>query len=375
MDIGGLLNQMRADGSLFRVAMNPRAQFGTLNRRYIGAEILPERTVESNQYTEEQIRYRTIVANAGTRYSPTQKKGGALVGTFDVKLAESDIQSELTSRDYDTIIRLLQGVTGIMGQPGNQGAIPSLSAAAQVTQFVETVIVQALIDVLEVWRWQAMADKLVKLRGDNEYKEDVAYPAYAELTFTRAADWAVDTNDPMVDILQAVQAMADRGMTASRIITGRTAYTKFARNALIRQRTGRVVVNASGQIRGVNSGFATLGDINGMLSSDGLPPIELYDLQYRTTTGSQHFLRRDAMVILATTGRNEQLDLGDGVFETIEDTLGYTGIGRAAGQSASGRVVRVENREDKPPRIFSEGWQTALPVITEPEAVAVINGI
>jgi Phage major capsid protein E len=374
MDIGGLLNQMRADGSLFRIAMNPRAQFGTKSRRYIGSELLPERRVEVNQYTEEQIRYRTVVANAGTRYSPTQKKGGALVGQFDVKLAESDIQSELTSRDYDVIVRLLQGAGALMGQPGTAPVPPEMAAAAQVTGFTETVIVQALLDVLEVWRWQAMVDKLVKLRGDNEYKEDVAYPSYAPLTFTRAADWAVDTNDPMLDIFNIVQAMADRGMVASRIITGRTAYTKFARNALIRARVGRVTVNASGQIKGT-IGMATLAEINQSLNADGLPPIELYDLQYRTTTGSQFFLRRDAMVVVATTGRNETLDLGDGIFETLEDTVGYTAIGRAAGQATPGRVIRLENREDKPPRIFSEGWQTALPVITEPEAIGVINGI
>jgi hypothetical protein len=32
-------------------------------------------------------------------------------------------------------------------------------------------------------------------------------------------------------------------------------------------------------------------------------------------------------------------------------------------------------REDKPPRVESEGWQTSLPVLMEPEAVVVINSI
>ena len=46
----------------------------------------------------------------------------------------------------------------------------------------------------------------------------------------------------------------------------------------------------------------------------------------------------------------------------------------AAG-AAPGRVVRAEAHEDKPPRIEAEGWQTSLPVITEPEAFAILHTI
>jgi hypothetical protein len=55
--------------------------------------------------------------------------------------------------------------------------------------------------------------------------------------------------------------------------------------------------------------------------------------------------------------------------------LGYTAIGRGAGQASNGRVIRAEAFDNKPPRIEAEGWQTALPVITEPEALAVISSI
>jgi hypothetical protein len=37
--------------------------------------------------------------------------------------------------------------------------------------------------------------------------------------------------------------------------------------------------------------------------------------------------------------------------------------------------VRAEHKEDKPPRIEAQGWQTSLPVITEPEAIGVLTGI
>ena len=44
-------------------------------------------------------------------------------------------------------------------------------------------------------------------------------------------------------------------------------------------------------------------------------------------------------------------------------------------QAAPGRVIRSEAFESKPPRIEAEGWQTSLPVVTDPEAVAVIESI
>jgi hypothetical protein len=92
-------------------------------------------------------------------------------------------------------------------------------------------------------------------------------------------------------------------------------------------------------------------------------------------TGSGRFLADTVYVMVATTGRDENIDMGDNRIETINDTLGYAGVGRAAGQAQPGRKIRAAARDDKPPRVETEGWQTALPVMTEPEAVVVITGI
>ena len=67
--------------------------------------------------------------------------------------------------------------------------------------------------------------------------------------------------------------------------------------------------------------------------------------------------------------------LGNGQVRLVENTIGYVGVGRAVGQRAPGRVVRVEAFNNKPPRIEAEGWQTTLPVIADPESIAVIKGI
>lgn len=358
-DLRTLVATMRRNGDITRIARNPLAQFGTRRRRYLGAEIMPERLVEENAYTEDQVRYRTLVANAGTRYSPVQKKGGVLVGSFDVKLAESDIGSELTSRDYDALRRL-----AIRG---------SLDAVASATRFLDTTVNLPLVEWIERARWQALVDANVLLRGDNDFAEDVAYSNPTGHRVNVASDWDTDTYDPYDDIFGIADLLASKGFTLSRIITGRPVVSKMAGNDKVKARTGSIRVNVGAGLQ-VSPGRASLAGINGVMRAEGLPDIEQYDLQYRTMTGTGFFLKRDVMVFIGSSGRDEELDLGD-TLEILTDVIGYAGVGVAAGQDTPGRVIRAETKEDKPPRVEAEGWQTALPVNLEPEAVAVLKNI
>ncbi|MGI8765697.1 MAG: major capsid protein [Gemmatimonadaceae bacterium] len=370
MDIGGLINGLIGDGTIARLAINPRAQFGTPTRRYIGAEILPERLVDVNQFIEDKISWRTVVANDGSRYSAVQKKGSTLTGSFPVNLADQDIGSELTGRDYDQLVKLMQGVV----VQNTTGSVESMAAIVQMTNWVDATLNLPLVEKIEKARWEALVHARVTLTGDNNYEEVVNYPSIPELRLTATDAWTLDATDPFVQIFALAQAMSDHGITPNRFIMGRSAFSKLANNATVRARVGRAVLTAAGQLRGT-TGRATLQEVNGQLQQDALPTIELYDLQYRTQEGSGFFLDRDAAVLIGTTGRNETIDLGDGQFETIEDTLGYAGVGRAAGQGTPGRVIKVYPKDNKPPRVDGEAWQTSLPIITEPEAVASIVGI
>ena len=140
-------------------------------------------------------------------------------------------------------------------------------------------------------------------------------------------------------------------------------------------RGGRINVQPAG-LTNQPAGRATIDDLNGTFGSDGLPNLQLYDLQSRTQTGSSFYLPRDVMVLFATTGRDESIDRGDAEPLNLPNTLGYSAVGRAQGQSEPGRVIKVNAREDKKPySIAAEGWQTTLPVITEPEGIYVISGI
>src|SRR5215207_7246349 len=100
-DIATLVNQLMTDGTVRTLALNTGAQFGLAPRTYLGAGLLPERLVEESAYREEAIRYRTVIANDGTRYSPSQKKGAEILGSFLVELGNSDITTEFTARAYD----------------------------------------------------------------------------------------------------------------------------------------------------------------------------------------------------------------------------------------------------------------------------------
>lgn len=360
-DLYSLVTGLMTDGTIARLAANPLAQFGRPARRYLGATLLPERLVDENAYREDAVKYRTVIANDGTRYSPAQKKGSELVGSFLVELAHQDIASEMTGRAYDALVKLV----------GNE---QDPMAVARIVNFVDTTITLALAEKSELQRWQAIVSASVPLTGDNGYTETVSYSNPSSHRAAAGGTWSSDAYDPFTDILAMADLLASKGYTVNRIITSRTVASILAGNDKVKARTGLPIVNVSGTIS-VSQSRATLDAINGALSRDGLPPIETYDLQYRTQTGTDYFLSRSVFVMLATTGRDESIDRGDTEPAVMQDTLGYLALGRAVGQSQPGRVIRSEAFDNKPPRIEAEGWQTSLPVVLEPEAITVINTI
>jgi len=360
MDLYTLVNSMRTDGTFQAIALNPAAQFGRTPRNYLGASLLPEKLVPDNAFREEAIRFRTVVANDGTRYSPVQLKKGELTSSMLVELAESDIGREFTSRDYDTLISLLQT---------NQ----SMDAVVALTNWLDTSINLALVEHNEKQRWQAIVDALVVRVGDNGYSENVALSNPPGHRVAQTAPWSTDATDVFEQIFTMADFLASKGFTVGRMITSTTVLSKMMGNDQVKKRAGMVVVNTSGQIQGT-TGRAGKADINGLLQQDGLPAIETYDLQYNTQLGSQYFLKRDVFVMVATTGRDTTIDFGTSA-KLFSDTLGYTAVGRPAGQNSAGRVIRAEPFANKPPRVEAEGWQTSFPIIQEPEAIVVITGI
>jgi hypothetical protein len=360
-----LIAKMISDGLLLQISNNPRTQFGRPNRQYLGATLLPERLKRDNMYTETDIAFRTILANAGTRYSPTVKKGGALVGSMKVELGDIDVAAEFTGEAYDALIQLLgENLT-------EQGMV-------NVTGWLDSAINLSLRELMEKHRWEAIANAAVTRKGANDYLETVNYsnPAGHRVTIASGSEgsptgWYDPDHNPLTDLDAMVSLLKSKGFDTNRAITSTSRAQVIARHPLTMQAMGRFTIGPGGTITTQNA-FSSVTDLSQWMVAQGLPPIQTYDLMARTDTGTIRFLDETKVVLLATTARDQTVDLGDEQ-RLLPNTLGYTAVGRAAGQAQPGVVIRAEAKEDKPPRIQAEGWATTLPVIQEPEAIGVLT--
>ena len=359
-DLNSLIQQMRAEGRYTDLATNPRMQFGTRTRQYLGPQLLPERIVEQNEYREEEIRFRTVIASDNTRYSPPVLKSGDLLGSMLVELGESDIARELTGRMLDTMIALL-----------NRGM--DLQSMASLIDWNDVTLVQALLDFNERQRWQAIVDAVVPITITGTTK-NVNYLDPAGHRFNAGDSWSDDTYDPFNDIAAGIAVLNAAGYEPRRFITSRAITSILGGNAKVQQRAGRVVM-ASGDLSVQSRVRADRAAVNAQMDAEGWPNIETYDLQYRTESGTARFLASNVFVIIGASGRDETLDFGDTESLVLEDTLGYVGVGRTVGEPGPGRVVRNWYMDDKPPRLKGQAWQTSLSVIAEPEAIVVIKAI
>lgn len=365
MDLLTLIAKLINEGRLRTVAANPLAQFGIAPQTFLGATILPERTVEENYIEEGTIRYRTVIANDGSRYSPAQiKTSGEIIGSFSAKLADSDIADEFTGRDYDALRRML-------GRGGD------MQAMTTVINWVDRHLNQPLAVLCEKQRWDAIVNALVVRVGDNGFREDIVYPNPTGHRTALANSWGAkdgsgnSIRDPFEDLFAISRAAADKGYELRRIVTSQNVVSILAMNTHVIARSGGVtVVNG----RAYNTAIG-LPQINQALQSNGLPTIETYDRRYFTQEGSGRFLPANAMVFLAATGQGEQVEPVEGDPFYLDDTQGYLAVGRGVGQDDAGRVLQIEGKSNKPPRIEGEGWQTTLPVLTDPEAFWVLTSI
>ncbi len=358
MDLLALFNRLMADGILARVAMDVGALFSDgRSRLFLGPSLLPERATE-NSFTDYGIRFRTVIANDGTRYSPAQlKTDEGFVGSVKVEVGHSDIARQFTGRDYDLFLALLQ-------------TKPEMEAVVQFLNWVDVEVNRALLDLNEKQRWQAIVAGQVLRKGDNGYTELVAI----------AGQWSLDTYDPIPDILAGVDLLASKGYAVGRMISSRKVAGILGRNALVRQRgTATLSVSTAGQIQGRPPTRLAAPALNAVLQSEGLPDLEVYDEQYRDYAGPHRFLQEDALILTASTGRDERIARvnlqGSGSFDILTDTIGYTALGRPVGVPSAQRVIRAWPHDDKPPRVHAEGWQATIPVITEVESIWVASNI
>lgn len=361
MDLLALVRTMEADGVLAAIAANPLAQFGVPQFPLLGATILPERLVPQNLFRESGIRYRTVIANDGSRYSPVQlKSGGVIIGDMLVELGNQTIGDQVSPEDYDALLDLL-----------DRNA--DLTAVEQLINWTDTVINQPLLTLTEKQRWEALVSAQVTRVGDDGFREVVTYPNPAGQRVAAGGTWSNDAYDPFTDILAIKEYAAGKGYRIDRAFASSKVVGILTRNERVKLRAGAFrVTNATDNFL-MSLSQQALGDVFGR---EVLPPIETYDEVYRTQTGATApYLPDTVMVFTARTDQTIRVGLTDATARVLPSVAGYTAIGRAAGQSAPGRVIQVTPVNIFPPHIEGRGAQTSLPVITDPEAVFVINAI
>jgi hypothetical protein len=358
---------------MFSVLVNaPQAQFGTEAQPYLGASILPERQVPDNAYRETAVRYMTTIAGWGTRYSPVQRRDvGEMYASFMVELGDQDIGADFTSRDYDALVNMLRDISGTpsMDHPG------MLDAANRIFQWADIRLLRGVLDLNERDRWSCMIAAQVMGYGSNGTSWQIDYADPAGHRANAGGSWADDTYDPLDDIFAMHDLLVSKGYTPDRMITSTPVLRAFQKNAKVIQRFGLpfgAIIPSGATVVGAQQ--LDITHVNAGLSRDNLPPFEVYDRRYRDLTGMHRFIGDNNVVMLSTTGRDESVPIVGGQ-SYLPNTSGYFAIGRAAGQSSPGRVLRVVPYFNKPPRLEGECWQTGLPVFTEPESIAVIKSI
>ncbi len=352
-----LVDQFRTNGK--RAALiNPLAQFGTTQRPLLGASILPVRLdptmLPGMSKTFSSIKYRTVIATPGSRFSRPVMVGNQLTGSYELALGFSQVASQIDTSIVNALNLLIE--------QGND-----IESVARITRWFDTVITQALNSRLEKDRWDAIVAAQITRTGANGLSELVSMPNASGQRVAVGGTWSNDTYNPFDDIAARINWFADRGMNIARIITSRRVVGILAGNDKMKQ-------FAAGSTTAVTP-FLSLEDLNRLFAANALPPLELYETRYSTEDTTARYLADDVMVFVAETGRDEIVDLGDAKPINLPNTIGNTILGVVLGESGAGAASNIEYTEKYPPALYAEGMQESAPYLEEPEAFSVITGI
>jgi hypothetical protein len=376
---------LQEDGHFERLALDPNAQFGSEDQPMLGARFLPEQLKTENAYEETQVRYRTQPALDGSRYSPAQmQESGHLIGSVKVEVGYTDTASQLTGQDHDGLIKLLM-----------RGG--DVEALAQAIRWSDTALVQPHTIKNEIQRWQALVLGTVKRRGSDGYVEDVPFyvpaghrPVVEGGTIAAPQGWYLDSYDPLEDIAAGVEKLEDLGYAVTDMVCTGKLTGVLRRNGEIAKRNSNVIINAAGTIAST-SARVTMRQLQSILADEDFAQITKYNSGYESPTGFKRFLDiapnadRDYFVIIGRSQRQWDMatdyagavdsqvgNFADGAI-TLNNTLGYYAVGRNVSQSAPGRTIHTEVQQRKPQGLYGESYQAGIAVITEPQAIFVIQ--
>lgn len=368
-DLLSFIDEYTKDGYPREVARDPRIQFGTPDRQYLGASILPMQMSDTNAIIEDLGRFEVVIAGDGDAMSPPQIKQSAGGGELVIRLGHIDIASQMTGRDMKRLGQLLDG--------------SDRSAAEEfLSRWLTRAIRLGLEEKAEAQRWQMLCDGQVTVKYLDQPARTLNFPDLQPAghrvtvpsgTTAAPAGWYSPTFDPMKETIIPLKIMLEGlGYNVSRIITSTTIRDGvLASNEQMMKRSGgTTVINSNGQVETIDR---NLSDVGRRFLANELPAPETYNLRYKSQSGTHRFLGEDKFVMLCQTGRDMEIDLGDDGIQVMENVFGYYGVGVSDGQSTSGAVITTKYSDVKPVGVYAEGYEEGFPVLLEPEAMVVVT--
>jgi hypothetical protein len=374
-DLASLLDFLIRNRTLVAMAGNLLAQWGPSGRRLLGPDFLPPRFLPDgeNMGEIERVHYFTVAAKDKSRHSPAPKvDGGNMFGTVRYKVGDSGLIREMTSRDYDALMRYLRQNAG-------------MSAIGVVEGFADRAILQALVERDEFKTWQILTTGGYGRYGDNGYVELVDGPNLSGQFIDAGDDWSDPETDPYVVIAARIQRLVNLGYAKNgiRVVTTDETRTILKSNPYSALRSGksRLVTQGDGTIitEPIN-GIVEDSDIDAIFRGLGVQAPTIYDLRGFTPGHVQkRFYPEGSMSFIASTGISEEVRWNQDDPEDItvvNDVVGFFGIGTANGQQRAGRQIEMRAfTRQTDARLEGEGWQATDGVLMIPEAVCGLNGI
>jgi hypothetical protein len=367
MDLLTLLSLLKKEGDLTRIARDPFVQFGSEIRRktYLGARFFPEvlqTKSKNNIIVEEEVRFRTIIAEDSGRYDPAVKREFTESVSTQVAMGHFDAKRSIDGPPYDAIIEMLseENITG---------------ARSKMISLIDTMIKYALLDKKEKQRWEAIVNSVVNVNKANGQSYTVAIDAPAGNRVVSPSFFTDNAFDPLEEIFKGVDVLKSLGYgQIQAAISTYAPLSAMRSNAIVQRRTGGMTVDTINNAVYPVTGATTNAQINQILSQQGIPPITEYNNGYNTEAGFFPFIPKDAFILIASTPREQTLVVPDGNDMLMYNTLGYYGVGLCQGETAVGDVIKLFPREEKPVHIDAEGQGVGFPVPQEEKAIYVIRG-
>lgn len=363
MDLATLIKKAHEEEKFVELFSDNLTQFiGFQNSQpYLGSLLLPDMLKMESKYDEQDLQFKSIIADDSGRYDPATKKKRATRRSLSVAFGHYSIGTDIVANEIDHINELL-----MMGSDEQ--------AMTYLTNLVRLLGRKALQDKREVHKIDSIVEAKVKLAGANGREFTMNQIDPAGHRFDANGQWSDDTYNPLEeDILKGVDILEELGFN----IRGMYCRRKVARILQKNEQVRKEVFGNKDFREPTSVGLEAISDY---LSSQrdntsDLPPIRTYNKTYDTQTQTKHFLADDVFVIVAQTPRNYEIAVENSENLLIQSTLGYYGIGKPQARTQPGDVVQVRLHDELPMYIEMVAFGCGAPVIQESNAIVVVRGI